>query len=135
MPEAVALKGEAAEVALAEAQAVLAMVQDSERRARLAGLIAAVGDGEVRQARGFARPVRFAQCRRREPRVEDGVAVEGEEAEAVCGARGHGVKRRGRVCAGRRPSGASRVWTARVPPTCAARVDVCRSTSRPTLSP
>jgi hypothetical protein len=43
----IALNGEAAEVALGEAQAVLAMVQDPERRARLAELIAAIGDGEV----------------------------------------------------------------------------------------
>jgi hypothetical protein len=41
------LKGEAAEVALDEAKAVLAMVQDEERRGRLADLIAAVGEGEV----------------------------------------------------------------------------------------
>lgn len=47
MSSAVQLRGEAAEVALGEAQAVLAMVQDEERRARLADLIAAVGDGEV----------------------------------------------------------------------------------------
>jgi hypothetical protein len=44
---AVALRGEAAEVALGEAQAVLSMVQDGERRNRLADLIAAIGDGEV----------------------------------------------------------------------------------------
>jgi hypothetical protein len=44
---AVKLDGEAAEVALGEAQAVLAMVQDEERRGRLADLIAAVGEGEV----------------------------------------------------------------------------------------
>jgi hypothetical protein len=44
---AVRLDGEAAEVALGEAQAVLAMVQDEERRGRLADLIAAVGEGEV----------------------------------------------------------------------------------------
>ena len=44
MPE---LRGEAAEVALGEAQAVLAMVADPERRGRLADLIAAIGDGEV----------------------------------------------------------------------------------------
>lgn len=43
----VRLKGEAAEVALGEAQAVLAMVQDEERRGRLADLIAAVAEGEV----------------------------------------------------------------------------------------
>lgn len=43
----VKLSGEAAEVALGEAQAVLAMVADEERRGRLADLIAAVGDGEV----------------------------------------------------------------------------------------
>ena len=43
----VPLQGEAAEVVLGEAQAVLAMVQDDERRARLADLIAAVRDGEV----------------------------------------------------------------------------------------
>jgi hypothetical protein len=47
MSSAVALRGEAAEVALGEAQAVLAMVQDEGRRARLADLIAAVADGEV----------------------------------------------------------------------------------------
>jgi hypothetical protein len=44
---AVALRGEAAEVALAEAKAVLALVQDEERRGRLADLLAAVRDGEV----------------------------------------------------------------------------------------
>ena len=44
---AVQLRGEAAEVALGEAQAVLAMVVDGERRLRLADLIAAIGDGEV----------------------------------------------------------------------------------------
>jgi hypothetical protein len=44
---AVSLKGEAREVALAEAQAVLAMVQDEDRRGRLAELIAAVDEGHV----------------------------------------------------------------------------------------
>jgi hypothetical protein len=43
----IALRGEAAEVALGEAQAVLAMVQDGERRGRLADLVAAVQDGEL----------------------------------------------------------------------------------------
>jgi hypothetical protein len=43
----VVLAGEAAEVALAEATAVLAMVQDDDRRGRLADLIAAVEDGAV----------------------------------------------------------------------------------------
>ena len=43
----VALKGEAVEVALAEATAVLAMVQDEDRRGRLADLIAAIEDGAV----------------------------------------------------------------------------------------
>ena len=47
MSSAVHLQGEAAEVALGEAQAVLAMVQHEDRRARLADLIAAVADGEV----------------------------------------------------------------------------------------
>jgi hypothetical protein len=47
MSSAVKLRGEAAEVALGEAQAVLAMVEDEERRGRLADLIAAVGEGEV----------------------------------------------------------------------------------------
>jgi hypothetical protein len=47
MSSAVPLRGEAAEVALGEAQAVLAMVQDEKRRARLADVIAAVADGEV----------------------------------------------------------------------------------------
>jgi hypothetical protein len=44
---AVALQGEAAEVALGEAQAVLSMVQEPERRDRLASLVAAIGEGEV----------------------------------------------------------------------------------------
>jgi hypothetical protein len=44
---AVALRGEAVEVALGEAQAVLSMVQHPERRNRLADLVAAIGDGEV----------------------------------------------------------------------------------------
>jgi hypothetical protein len=47
MSSAVQLQGEAAEVVLGEAQAVLAMVHDEDRRARLADLIAAVADGEV----------------------------------------------------------------------------------------
>lgn len=47
MSSAVKLRGEAAEVALAEAQAVLAMVHDDERRGRLADLIAAVAEGGV----------------------------------------------------------------------------------------
>jgi hypothetical protein len=47
MSSALPLQGEAAEVVLGEAQAVLAMVQHEDRRARLADLIAAVADGEV----------------------------------------------------------------------------------------
>jgi hypothetical protein len=43
----VALEGEAAEVALAEATAVLAMLQDDDRRGSLADLIAAIEDGAV----------------------------------------------------------------------------------------
>ena len=43
----IAVRGEAAEVALGEAQAVLAMVQDDERRGRLADLVAAVQEGEL----------------------------------------------------------------------------------------
>ncbi len=43
----VRVSGEAAEVASAEAQAVLAMVQDEERRGRLADVVAAIADGEV----------------------------------------------------------------------------------------
>jgi hypothetical protein len=43
----VALKGEAREVALAEAQTVLSMAQNDEMRARLAELVSAVDDGEV----------------------------------------------------------------------------------------
>ena len=42
-----ALRGEAAELALDEAQAVLALVHDPERRGRLADLVAAVQDGEL----------------------------------------------------------------------------------------
>ncbi len=47
MTDAIRVTGEAAEVARAEAQAVLAMVQDEERRGRLADLVAAIGDGEL----------------------------------------------------------------------------------------
>jgi hypothetical protein len=43
----VALRGEARDVALAEAQAVLAMVRDPARRERLAGLVAAADEGSV----------------------------------------------------------------------------------------
>ncbi len=43
----VPLRGEAREIALAEAQAVLAMVQDEGRRDRLLSLVAAAGEGEV----------------------------------------------------------------------------------------
>jgi hypothetical protein len=46
----IALHGDAAEVALGEAQAVLALVQDGERRGRLADLVAAVQDGELSEA-------------------------------------------------------------------------------------
>jgi len=45
--ETVRVGGEAAEVARAETQAVLAMVQDETRRARLADLLAAIGEGRV----------------------------------------------------------------------------------------
>ncbi len=44
---AVKIGGEVAEVARAEAQAVLSMVQDDARRMRLADVVAAVDDGEV----------------------------------------------------------------------------------------
>lgn len=43
----IAVHGEAAEVALGEAQAVLTMVQDAARRGRLADLVAAVQEGEL----------------------------------------------------------------------------------------
>jgi hypothetical protein len=43
----VAVRGEAAEVLRAEAQAVLAMVLDENRRGTLAAVIAAVDDGEL----------------------------------------------------------------------------------------
>jgi hypothetical protein len=43
----IAVRGEAAEVALGEAQAVLALVHDDERRGRLADLMAAVQEGEL----------------------------------------------------------------------------------------
>jgi hypothetical protein len=45
----VALKGEAREVALSEAQTVLSMAQNDEMRARLAELVSDVDDGEVRE--------------------------------------------------------------------------------------
>jgi hypothetical protein len=44
---AVRVSGEAAEVARAEAQAVLTMVHDETRRGRLADVVAAVEEGEV----------------------------------------------------------------------------------------
>ncbi|GIU94840.1 MAG: hypothetical protein KatS3mg012_1297 [Gaiellaceae bacterium] len=47
MASAVPVTGEAAEVALGEAQAVLALVRDEDRRGRLAALVAALADGEV----------------------------------------------------------------------------------------
>ena len=46
----VRVSGEAAEVARAEAQAVLSMVQDETRRLRLADVVAAVDGGEVEGA-------------------------------------------------------------------------------------
>jgi hypothetical protein len=45
---AVRVSGDAAEVARAETQAVLAMVQSEERKSRLADLVAAIDEGEVR---------------------------------------------------------------------------------------
>ena len=47
MSSAIAVRGEAAEVAAAEAQAILALVQDEERRGKLADLVAAIGEGQV----------------------------------------------------------------------------------------
>jgi hypothetical protein len=48
MPEPVVrVAGEAAEVARAEARAVLALVQDEERRGRLADVVAALDEGAV----------------------------------------------------------------------------------------
>jgi hypothetical protein len=47
MAERVRIAGEAAEVARAEAQAVLALVRDERRRGRLADVVAAVDDGGV----------------------------------------------------------------------------------------
>ena len=47
MTSAVALKGEAREVALAEAQTVLSLARDETIRARLAELVAAVDEGGV----------------------------------------------------------------------------------------
>ncbi|MCW2965150.1 MAG: hypothetical protein JWO17_2402 [Actinomycetia bacterium] len=47
MSSTVALKGEAREVALAEAQTVLSMAQNDDMRARLAELVSDVDDGEV----------------------------------------------------------------------------------------
>jgi hypothetical protein len=43
----ISVRGDAAEVALGEAQAVLALVHDGERRGRLADLVAAVQEGEL----------------------------------------------------------------------------------------
>ena len=47
MSDAVRVRGEAAEVSRAEAQAVLSMLGDEQRRARLADVVAAVDDGSV----------------------------------------------------------------------------------------
>jgi len=47
---AVRVSGEAAEVARAETQAVLSMVQDEGRRGRLADVVAALDDGQVEGA-------------------------------------------------------------------------------------
>jgi hypothetical protein len=47
LSDAVRVSGEAAEVARAEAQAVLAMVQDESRRGRLADVVAALEGGEI----------------------------------------------------------------------------------------
>src|SRR6478735_3295223 len=47
MTDVLALKGEAREVALAEAQTVQAMARDESMRGRLAELVSAVDDGEV----------------------------------------------------------------------------------------
>ena len=47
MSDAVRVRGEAAEVSRAEAQAVMAMLSDEQRRARLADLVAAVDEGRV----------------------------------------------------------------------------------------
>jgi len=48
--DSIRISGEAAEVARAEAQAVLSMVQDETRRLRLADVVAAVDDGQVEGA-------------------------------------------------------------------------------------
>jgi len=45
--DAVRVRGEAAEVSRAEAQAVMSMLNDEHRRARLADVVAAVEDGRV----------------------------------------------------------------------------------------
>ena len=68
---AVACRGEAAEVARAEAQAVLAMVQDETRRGRLADVVAAVDDGEVdgADADALARAARARPRDRPDPRA------------------------------------------------------------------
>jgi hypothetical protein len=47
MSSGVRVAGDAAEVARAEAQAVLSMLHDDERRARLADVVAAVDEGRV----------------------------------------------------------------------------------------
>ena len=47
MSDAVRVRGEAAEVSRAEAQAVIAMLSDGQRRERLADVLAAVDDGRV----------------------------------------------------------------------------------------
>jgi len=47
MSDLVPVRGEAAEVSRAEAQAVLAMVSDEHRRARLADVVAAVDEGRI----------------------------------------------------------------------------------------
>jgi hypothetical protein len=47
MTDAVPVRGDAAEVSRAEAQAVMAMLTDEQRRSRLADVVAALDDGRV----------------------------------------------------------------------------------------
>ena len=47
MADAIRVRGEAAEVSRAEAQAVISMLSDEHRRARLADVVAAVDEGHI----------------------------------------------------------------------------------------
>jgi len=75
----ITLRGDAAEVALGEAQAVLALVRDDERRGRLADLVAAVQDGELGESDAQALE-ELIELGLRTGRIRSVYGAEGEQA-------------------------------------------------------